>query len=175
MRALLVVLLWALASASASAGQRPLTFRAAPSAVRESENGQWRLRVHRDSFSGEVTCRLATRDGTAFFANGAVAFRFPHSWNTTGAVYRLDGGEPRRWREDLPELVRIGAPFDLGGIDNPSRGLVVIPLRRLENVNRLAIAAQPGRAPVTFPLRGLKPLYEVAAERGCAPGSWISA
>jgi len=158
--------------ASGCAGPRvPFTHRNPPTARHREEASDWRLEIRRDKFTGEIACRLYARKHKAFFLGGAVAFRFDKDWNTGRAIYRLDGDAPRHWREDLPELIRIGAPFERGGIDNPGQGLVWIPYSRLEEANSIAIEARPDRAPVTFHFRGLKGLYRSAVDQGCSPDS----
>jgi len=64
-----------------------------PKITHESTHlGDWRLDIARDPFSGEVVCRLGARNHKAIYRASAVGFRFKHKWNTTDAVYRLDGG-----------------------------------------------------------------------------------
>jgi hypothetical protein len=131
--------------------------------------GDWRLDVARNPFSGDIVCRLRDAHGQAIYRQGAVGFRFRRSWDVAAAVYRLDGGEPRAWRDDLPELVRLGTPMDTGGIDNPTEGRVWIPLSRLSGVNAVAIQPRLDRAQRVFHLRGFRGLYELAQARGCVP------
>lgn len=133
--------------------------------------GGWRLEVTRNPFSEEIVCRLRAKNGEAFFQASAVAFRFPREWRVQRAVYRLDGGEPRATREDLPELVPAGAPMDRGGVENSALGLVWIPYLQLAEAHSIAIQARPDRAPRTFHFRGLKRLREVAAKWGCTSTS----
>lgn len=131
--------------------------------------GDWRLDVVGDRFSGKVACRLRAKDGHAIYRSGAIGFRFRSRWNVGQAVYRIDGGRPRVWRDDLPELVTSHAPVDAGGLDNPSAGVVWIPYRLLADANRVAIEARPDRRSRLFHFRGLKGLLATARERGCAP------
>lgn len=166
---------WVLAScamlAACASPRLPLVPRHPPVARHHATVGDWRLDIAHNRFSDEITCRLRARHGKAFYQAGAVAFRFDDDWDVSQAVYRIDSGEPRRWREDLPELLRIGAPIDRGGVENAMRGLVWIPLRRLAEANNIAIQARPDRAARTFHFRGLKGLYETAIDRGCSPDS----
>ncbi len=149
----------------------PLTHRTAPVDHHRVEAGDWQLLVSRDRASGDVTCRLGASDGKAFVVGASIAFAFPDETNTHAASYRIGGDAPRRWREDLPELLRIGAPMERGGVENPAQGLVWIPLRRLEAANAIEITAQPGSAPRTFRIGGLKGLRQAAIARGCTPAS----
>lgn len=172
MKASLLALAAICAASSGCAGPHlPFTHRHAPIIRHRQEAGEWRLEIRRDRFSEEISCRLFARNHRMSFQGGAVAFRFPRGWNTTHAIYRIDGNEPRHWREDIPALIRIGAPFDQGGIVNPSRGLVWIPRVQIAEASKIAIEARPDRAPVTFHLRGLDGLYQSAVDRGCSPDS----
>ena len=131
--------------------------------------GDWRLDIARDRFSGEIACRLRARDHKAFFRAGAVGFRFRSAWNVDQAVYRLDGGAPRAFRDDLPSLIARGVPLDRGGMDNASRGIVWVPFENLASANAIAIEPRSDRRAVTFHFRGLVALHEIAVARGCSP------
>ena len=133
--------------------------------------GDWQLDVARNGFSGDVACRLSSRNNHATYQADAIGFRFSRSWDVHDAVYRFDGGAPQQWRDDLPELVRIGAPIDAAGIENASGGIVWIPWSRMHDVNSIAIQARGDRKARVFHLRGLRGLLEVAVMRGCSPDS----
>jgi hypothetical protein len=136
-----------------------------------TEISDWRLDVSTNPFSGNVVCRLRERHGEAVYQQGAIGFRFRASWDVENAIYRVDGGAPRTWRNDLPELVHLGTPIDTGGIDNPTQGIVWIPLSRLEGANAIVIQPRPDRAQRTFHFAGFRGLYEDAVARGCTPDS----
>jgi hypothetical protein len=133
--------------------------------------GDWRLDIARDPFSGGIACRLRSGDHKAFYRADAVGFRFAAKWNVAQAVYRLDGGEPRTQRDDLPELIASGTPLDRGGMDNASGGVVWVPFETLRQANMIAIAPRPDRRAVTLHFRGLIALHDIAVERGCSPES----
>ena len=164
---------WMLAScamlAACSLPRLPLIARNPPVARHRAAAGDWRLDIARNLFSEQITCRLHDRKKRAFYQSGAVAFRFDDDWDVSQAVYRIDGGEPRRSREDLPELLRIGTPIERGGVENAAQGLVWVPFRRLAEANRIAIQARPDRPARTFHFRGLRGLHETAVARDCAP------
>lgn len=168
----LAVAIMPIAALSACAHPRvPFAPRHPQVVLKKSAMGDWRLERRRNPFSEAMACRLRARDGKAFFQGGAIAFRFPAGWDVHEAFYRLDRGVPQSWRDDLPELVRIGVPIDQGGVVNASAGLVWIPWRKLTEANRVAIQARPNRAARIFHLGGLKGLYEAAVAQGCAPDS----
>jgi hypothetical protein len=154
---------------AAPAAALPLLPKHPRVARHRTQVGDWRLDVSRNPFSGDIVCRLRDRHGDAVYQQGAVGFRFSKHWDVAKAVYRLDGGVPRAWRDDLPELLRIGTPIDTGGIANPSQGIVWIPVSRLAGVNAVAIEPRPDRRPKLFHFRGFRGLYELAVARGCAP------
>lgn len=133
--------------------------------------GDWRLEIAKNSFSGEVACRLRARNHKALYNAGAVGFRFKHKWNVEDAVYRIDGGEPHAWRDDLPDLIAHGAPLDRGNMENTSDGVVWVPYERLTEANTIAIEPRRDRRAVTFHFRGLAPLHEKALAQGCTPES----
>lgn len=157
--------------AGCAAPRIPLAPRHPPLAHHRTEVGVWRLDISHNRFSEEIVCRLGAKDKRSHFQAGAVAFRFPRSWNVHEAVYRVDGGAPRFSRDDIPELLRGGAPIDRGGVTNSSEGLVWVPFRLLRSANSIAIQARPDRAARTFHFRGLNGLYATAVARGCAPNS----
>ena len=123
----------------------------------------------RNRFSGEIACRLRARDGRAEYAGHAVGFRFKTRSDVAGAVYRVDGGPPRAWRDDRAALIILGAPLDFGGMDNPSGGVVWLPLSVLADANAVMIQPRPDRGARTFHFRGLKGLHQLGLEQGCAP------
>ena len=134
----------------------------------DSALGAWELRVSRDRFSASVRCRLRSSDHHAIFRSDAVGFRFKRKNDVDGAVYRLDGAAPRRWRDDLPVLIRLGAPIDSGAMANPTEGIVWIPYSVLRGINSVTIVARDGHRPRRFRLAGLAGLLAAADARGCA-------
>jgi hypothetical protein len=156
---------------SKPAAALPLLAKHPPVTRHRTEIGDWRLDIGANPFSGNVVCRLRERHGHALYQQGAIGFRFRRGWDVADAVYRLDGGSPRVWRNDLPELVRLGTPIDTGGMDDPTRGIVWIPLSRLAAVNAISIQPRRDRAQRTFHISGFRGLYEEAIARGCTPDS----
>ena len=131
--------------------------------------GGWRLEIARDAFSGEVACRLREARGRAFYQGGAIGFRVAHGRSAAASVYRIDGGTPRAWRDDLPELMALGTPVDTGPMADPNDGIVRIPWRVLAAANSVAIQAGPHRSPRTFRLGVVHGLRALALARGCTP------
>lgn len=136
---------------------------------RRVDMGDWRLNIASNPFSGAVTCRLRARGGRAFYEGGAIGFRFDRDRDVADAVYRIDGAAPRRWRDDLPDLLALGTPIDTGDMQNPGEGIVRVPWRRLAAANSIVIQARRDADTRAFRFRGLKGLYAVAVQRGCTP------
>lgn len=133
--------------------------------------GDWRLTVSRNTFTNDIACSLRARNGTASFRNGAVGIALGRKRDVSAAVYRIDGGRPRSIRDDRPELLQAGVPVEAGGILNPTGGVVWIPYGSLADANSVSIQPRPGDKVKTIHFRGLRGLYQVARERGCAPDS----
>jgi hypothetical protein len=136
-------------------------------AVQSIDVGQWRLVIRRDTFSGGQSCRLYARDHRAFYQAGAVALRFPRRWDVSEAAYRVDGGWPRSARDDLPDLVRMGVPFDTGSVQHPSGGLLWIPIQRVTGAAGVWAEPATNRSLRYYTLAGLAPLRVIGLARGC--------
>ncbi|MBX9729755.1 MAG: hypothetical protein K2X59_00355 [Sphingomonas sp.] len=139
--------------------------------ITKTKIDDWTLEIARNPFSEGQTCKLRAVNNRAFYANGAVAFRFRQRWDLSEAVYRLDGAAPRHSRNDLPQLLALKVPIDRGGMDNASGGLVWIPYDRLVEANQVTIQPQPGRNLTNFRFRGLRSLHDIAIAKGCVPDS----
>jgi hypothetical protein len=133
--------------------------------------GDWRLDIAHERFSGEIACRLRSRDHKSLYRAGAVGFRFKSRWDVAAAVYRVDHSEPRYSRDDLPDLIARGVPMDRGGMDNADAGIVWIPYEHLTRANAISIEPRRDRRAVTFHFRGLVALRDIALARGCTPES----
>lgn len=168
MRVLLALIAGVFACVAADAAILP---KRPPVDRHRADTGDWRLEIAHDRFSGAIVCRLRARDHRALYRSGAVGFRFGRGRDVGEAVYRLDGGDLRATRNDLPELFRLGTPIDTGGMANPTEGIVWIPLRLLGDANSVSIEPDPRHRARTFHFRGLKGLYELAQARGCPPDS----
>ena len=133
--------------------------------------GAWRLRIEQDLFSAGVACELVTRDRRAVYYAWSVGLRLPRNPNASGAVYRIDGAWPQASRADLPELIRLGAPFDRGTIENPTGGTLWVPYRKLVLANIVMVEASPSLPLTYYRLSGLSELLDYGTRRGCWLGS----
>ena len=160
------VLCGAVAMPAVAALRLPLVSPAAQVAKREMALGDWRLRIETGKFSQDKI-----RHHHVTYASGALGFRFARGVNTLGAWVRIADGEPRRWRDDLPELIHLGVGVDGASIDNPTDGIVWVPARQLDEASAITIQPAPRKAPVTYHLHGFAGLRDIARDMGCAPDS----
>lgn len=106
MRILFWALLCNLAIFAVLASRRPAyaAMRIAPSpgersAKRKMVLGAWQLEIERGKFSGDIACHLHSRDRTITYVANGLGFHFGRHVNVMQTWFRLDYGEPRRWRE----------------------------------------------------------------------------
>ena len=147
----------------------PLVARSAKLEQRRYGLGDWRLNISRDQFSGDIACRMQSRDRNIVYVANALGFRFAKHLNTLDAWVKIDDAKAYRWRDDLPELARLGVAIDGRNLNAPTDGIVWIPVASLAEANRVAIQARPGRRPRIFSMRGFSSLRDSARTMGCAP------
>ena len=147
----------------------PLISKAPQVAKRKQVLGDWRLDIFKGRFSGDVACHLRSKDKRIFYVADALGFRFGKRLDTLGAWIRLDGGAAYRWRDDLPELARLGVAIDGRNLDAPTGGIIWIPTAKLAEVNRVQIQPRADKRARTYHLRGFAGLREIARTMGCAP------
>ena len=126
----------------------------------------WTLRVQRDDFAERVTCQLSKPKVS--YSREALVFQLSLPSDTSGAVYRIDGGSPALARDDAVELVRLGFALHNDDLDNPSGGLVRIPARRLLDSRVVNIEIKSNHRPATFKIEGLREALAAATKAGCA-------
>jgi hypothetical protein len=128
--------------------------------------GQWRLTFEIDSFSGRTACSLNARHLS--FERGALLVHLPRRVDTMNAVYRLDGGPPIIAASDEPRLARMGFSLRLDNLNNPSGGLVRIPLDRIGGASRLEVKALPQHRIWSYPLTDLRSAVALFQSAGCS-------
>ena len=138
-------------------------------ATQKRSLGAWRLEITKDRFSAESLCRLRSRNHKMLHVAHAVGFRMGRRADVLQAAFRIDGGEPQRWRDQLPELARLKVAIDGRDMDRPTDGIVWLPASLVEDAGQVAIQARPGKRAKTFRMRGFAGLREIGRERGCAP------
>jgi hypothetical protein len=130
----------------------------------------WTLDVRTDRFEAATVCRLSK--GAMRYGRQAVTFQFSARLNTSGAVYRIDGGAPVSVRSDVLELARLGFTLDADDLNNPSGGRVRIPETRLAGAHSVSIETRSNGQTVKFRLEGLQPALDAAKAAGCGPDSF---
>lgn len=130
--------------------------------------GDWRLDISRDRFSGAIACRLRAHGGRQIFRAGAVGFAVGAP-DMSRAAYRIDGGDPVAARGDVQQLIAQHVPMERGGMDDPSGGYVWIPFDKLDKARWVAIEPRPGARPKVERLTGMTALHDLALTHGCSP------
>lgn len=107
------------------------------------------------------------------YARQSLAFRFPALVDTLKADWRADAGPVRSWTEVYPTLVSLGANLPGGGMDNPTGGLVILPVSALAGAHAVTIRPTPKSRPRAFYIDGLADALANAKLRGCAPDAFV--
>ena len=149
-----------------------LVLAAAPAAARQDQRhssalGTWRLTVSTGKFSRDVRCRLTGKRMT--YVAGAVGYRFAQHLDTAHAWFRIDGGEPQRWRDVLPALSQAEVAIDGRDLDAPTGGIVWLPVALVEDATTVAIQPRPDRRVRVFRMSGFAGVRDIARARGCVP------
>ena len=126
---------------------------------------QWSLDVRKDTFSGRIACELSSP--RINYQRQSLVIHFPANIDTDDAVYRIDNGPPIQARSDLLELARLGFSVEAGGLDNPSEGLVRVPVERLDGALVIAVQPRPNARPSLFKIAGLAEALAKAEAAGC--------
>lgn len=169
-RSLAIAALAILVASGATASVRvPLLSKSSQFVKRKMLLGDWQLQITRGKFSGDIACRLRSRNGKIVYVADALGFRFGKHLDVMNAWVRIDGGEAYRWRNDLPELARLGVAIGGKNLDVPTDGIVWIPAAGLVEVNRVDVQPRPDKRPRTFHLRGFAGLRDIARTMGCTP------
>jgi hypothetical protein len=136
--------------------------------ITEKRNlGDWRLIVSIDRFSNERTCSLRSRNGRMVYVANAIGFRLGQDVDIVHAFFRVDEGEPHRWRDQLPELARLKVAIDGRDMDRPTDDIVWLPVPLLQNARQVAIQGRPGKRARKFRLNDFVGLKEAADRAGC--------
>lgn len=133
---------------------------------RYAANG-WQLTIRHDAFADRVSCTLRSHDRRILFQPGAVGFRFRRRRDTLGAIYRIDGGAPRRWQDAYPQLITNGVDVEGPGLDDPTDGVVWVPIDELRGTRIVAVRANGRHDGRIFALRGFEAMRDAAQRLGC--------
>jgi hypothetical protein len=132
----------------------------------------WRIATYKDRFTSQVRCRVyqgPLRRPLISYSSKAVAFHFKAPMNTTEAYFRLDSGPVKAWRTEYPKLVKLGVQLEGDSLENPTGGLVILPIEDLANIHTVTIRPTPKSTPRTFGIDGLTDAVANAVAHGCDP------
>ncbi len=127
--------------------------------------GAWTLTVKSDPFAGQAGCRLT--NGRQSYERGALVIQLPRKINTADAVYRIDGGPPMFASWDQPALASLGFALEEDNLDNPSGGLVRIPVTKVASAKAIKVEARPRDKMWKFSLVGFDAALAAAKQAGC--------
>jgi hypothetical protein len=129
----------------------------------------WRVTVSQDRFTGGVACR-ATRSDMSL-SPSVIVFKLGRHVDTSNAVYRLDLGTAYSVVDQPVDLevrheIEVDAP-----LENPSAGVVALPLSQLAGVRRVDIRANLKSAPRAFDVSGVPAVLQFERTEACLAGS----
>jgi hypothetical protein len=141
------------------------------STTRYAEAG-WRLEIRRDTFSDRTGCRLSA--DRMLYQQGAIGFATGSHRGLSDTWFRIDGASARRWREVYPDLLASNVAIETGGLDDPTGGVVWLPLDLVANARDVSIEfyTAKGARLRRFQLRGFAGMHAAALRLGCPPGAF---
>jgi hypothetical protein len=139
-----------------------------PVKIRRYAQDGWTLEIRRDRFSERTICRLSGRN--LAYQPGALGFATRARLGVADAWYRIDNGAPRSWRDLYPKLYADGIQIETGGIEDPTRGIVWLPLAVVQGAREVRIETEArGRRRISrFRLRSFAVMYEASLRLGCS-------
>jgi len=165
--ALILFLAAAILPATAASAGTPVT-------VRQYAIGQWTIAVRRNGFSQQIVCQL--RGPHIRFQRGAVGFDTHTDRGVSDAWYRIDGAAARPWRDRYPMLVEQDVSIESGGLDDPTRGIVWLPLADLARAHTVIVQVRARGGHVRlkrFSLKGLAYMHDAATRLGCPVDGYV--
>jgi hypothetical protein len=127
----------------------------------------WVIALREDAFAGTTRCIMRSDRPAMLYQRGAVGFVFPRHTDTSGALYRIDGGLALPWRDRLPDLIAAGAAIDGPALDDPTGGIVWLPEADVLAAHNIAIRPKPADIPRAFAVTGLAAAIASARARDC--------
>lgn len=126
----------------------------------------WSIRVYRDTFTGAVTCSLATK--TMRFHRDLVIFRLARAADTTDSYFRIDGSPARRVEEAFAQVQARGFFPRRGWIDDPAGSDVALPAAWLQGAKRIDIRSSSAARPRRFDVSRFAEALAAARAAGCS-------
>lgn len=130
----------------------------------------WHIDATRDRFTQEMRCRIYQgndKKPVVSFFQSALVFRFAHKLNTTRANFQVDMGKIRPWTAIYPELLGSGARLPGRSLDNPSEGMVILPVSILVGAQVVTIRPTPNSRPQRFGIGGFSDAFKSGVAQGC--------
>lgn len=149
----------------------PFLTQASQVQIRTIDAKPWRVVVAQDRFTGAVRCSALGRH--VILQDGVVVFDLGAHTDTKTAVYRIDRGPARSDIASPPQSLDQRL-VDRTPLDNPSNGLVSVPLDVLMGARQVDVRANPNSRPTTFDMTGLDQALKIEVKQACA-GSTLAA
>lgn len=133
---------------------------------------EWHVEATRDKFTHAMQCRVyqGTRKKPSIsYYHDTLVFRFARKLNTTQAAFQVDSGEVRPWTAVYPDIIDTGARVAGRSMDNPTDGLVMLPVSALQQAQTVTIRPTPKRRPKRFAIGGFADALRAGVAQGCDP------
>lgn len=135
--------------------------------------GGWTVEIRHDTFSDQTSCRLS--GSRMIYQAGAIGFDTRRHRGLTNTFFKVDGGGARRWQELYPDLLNAGVRMETGGIDDPTGGVVWLPVGLVQTAHEVAIESQTPLRPTVsrFRLSGFAGMWAAALRLGCPSDGFV--
>jgi hypothetical protein len=134
---------------------------------RQIHSGAWTLHIQTDRFAGRSRCQLVR--SKVEYDRQAIIIHLSEHTDTSGAVYRVDGGPPITVASDAMELAHLGFNLHNDDLANPSEGLVIIPEHRVQGASAITVESRSYARSIKFKVDGLDKALTAARSLGCEP------
>jgi hypothetical protein len=141
---------------------------AAANRVEQYKSDGWRVSARHDVFAGTTRCFIRSINHHIVYQPGALGFRFHRHRDTLDTWYRIDGGAPLRWQDRYPTLIASGAQIDGPALDNPTGGIVWLPIADLKDAKTVTVRTSGRGNGHAYALRGFPRVLDAARRLGCA-------
>ncbi len=130
----------------------------------------WRIHVHKDNFTGRLSCKLSGPDMKV--KRNTVIFHLAAGVDTTHAWFRIDGGPARQASEAFAEDEQNGYFPERGWIDDTAGGDVALPVSYVQGATVVRVRASPKYHPKTFHVTRLAEAIAATKNAGCPEESF---
>lgn len=132
----------------------------------------WMMTIQKDGFTGQVRCHLFSMrtltQGRITYSQNTLGFELDPNETTLNAWYRVDGQPARRANDLYPRLVAAQVGGADGSLENPTGGIVLIPVADLVGASVVTIRTSERSAPKRFNLKGFDEALAAARYNGCS-------